>query len=742
MTAVHLKTEQLQYPEPQPENVEKAYISTGPAHPRASRSLKHNDTFAVIDAHGDMNCSAPGADGLFHRDTRYLSYLELAVLGVQPLLLASNISEDATYLRADLTNPDIYRDGQIALLKDHVHFERTVYVRGGMLHQQITITNYNATPVHLVLTIGFDSDFADLFEVRGMRRPRRGTIHHRVCGKQEAEIVCTGLDSVHRRTRITFEPAPAELSPTLATYRLTIAPQERSPIVVDAACTATEELQKRVAYLPGLLEARRDFRRKIQQQAIIETGNPSVNEVLRRSSADLAMLTTETPHGHYPYAGIPWFSTAFGRDGLITAIETLWINPQAASGVLRYLAHHQAVAHDPASDAEPGKILHETRGGEMASLGEVPFGLYYGSIDSTPLFVVLAGLYAERTGDDAMLAELWPNIEAALHWMDTYGDRDGDGFIEYLRGVDTGLANQGWKDSCDSIFHADGQLADGPIALVEVQAYAYEAKRLAARAARRLGKTLRAQQLEASANSLKDKFESAFWCDDIGMYVLALDGHKRQCRVRASNAGHALATGIASRNRADQTSEHLLGAAFFSGWGVRTIADTEARYNPMSYHNGSIWPHDNALIASGLARIGRRDGVERILKALFDAASRMDQRRLPELFCGFRRRRGRAPVLYPMSCSPQAWASGATFYVLQSLLGLEIDGRSSTLRFNAPVVPDWLDYVEIRNLTIGANTKIDVRLTRTQDQRVEVKHTTKQGYVTIEMTGIANNSAD
>lgn len=734
MTVANLKTEQLQYPEPRPEGVEEAYIATGPAHPRASRSLKHNDTFVVIDAHGDMNCSAPGADGLFHRDTRYLSYLELTVLGVQPLLLASNLSEDATYLRADLTNPDIFRDGNIALLKDHVHFERTVYVREGTLHQQITITNYNTTPVSLVLTLGFDSDFADLFEVRGMRRPRRGAISHGVCNQQEAELLSTGLDNVTRRTRITFDPAPAELSPTLATFRLTIAPQERSHIVVDAACTTTDALPKRVPYLPGLLEARRDFRRKIHQQAVIETGNQSVNEVLRRSASDLAMLTTETPHGHYPYAGIPWFSTAFGRDGLITAIETLWINPEASRGVLRYLAHHQAVTHNPASDAEPGKILHETRGGEMASLGEVPFAQYYGSIDSTPLFVVLAGLYAERTGDDAMLAELWPNIEAALQWMDIYGDRDGDGFIEYQRGADTGLANQGWKDSCDSIFHANGTLAEGPIALIEVQAYAYEARRLAARAARRLGKTLRAQQLEASANSLKEKFESAFWCDEIGMYALALDGNKRQCRVRASNAGHVVGSGIAQQSRALQTSEQLLGAAFFSGWGVRTIADTEARYNPMSYHNGSIWPHDNALIASGLARIGRRDGAERILRALFDAAAGMDQRRLPELFCGFRRRRGRAPVLYPMSCSPQAWASGATFYVLQSLLGLSIEGRSSTLRFDAPVIPDWLGFVEIRNLAVGADSKVDVRLEKKPDGQTDIEHTTKQGRVALEAT--------
>ncbi len=734
MTAPNRKLNQQHASAQAVEEVETAYIASGASHPRASRALKHNDTFAVIDAHGDMNCQAPGADGLFHHDTRYLSYLELAVLGVQPLLLASNLSEDATYLRVDLTNPDIYRDGRITLLKDHVHFGRTVYVRGGMLHQQITITNYNAMPVELVLTIGFDSDFADLFEVRGMRRTRRGRIEHRVCGQNEAEISCLGLDGVERRTRLTFDPKPTLLSPTLATFSLSLAPQERSHIIVEAACAADQDTLQRLPYLPGLIEARRDFRRKIQQQAVIETGNPTINEVLRRSAADLAMLMTETPHGHYPYAGIPWFSTAFGRDGLITAIETLWMNPEAARGVLRYLAAHQATTSDPASDAEPGKILHETRGGEMAALGEVPFALYYGSVDSTPLFIILAGLYVERTGDEELLAALWPNIEAALQWMDTYGDRDGDGFIEYLRGAETGLANQGWKDSYDSVFHADGTLAEGPIALVEVQAYAYEAKRLAARAARRLGKTLRAQQLETSAQTLREKFERAFWCDDIEMYALALDGDKRPCRVRASNAGHVLGSGLAAQDRAQKTATQLLDAAFFSGWGVRTVADTEARYNPMSYHDGSIWPHDNALIAAGLARSGRRDGAERILKALCDAAAVMDQRRLPELYCGFRRRRGRPPVLYPMSCAPQAWASGAVFYVLQSLMGLEIEGRRSTLRFNAPIVPDWLGHIEIRHLAVNANALVNVRLERMRDGEAEIEVVTKRGQVIVEST--------
>jgi glycogen debranching enzyme len=350
------------------------------------------------------------------------------------------------------------------------------------------------------------------------------------------------------------------------------------------------------------------------------------------------------------------------------------------------------------------------RAGEMAALGEVPFAQYYGSVDSTPLFVMLAGLYFERTGDAATLAALWPAIEAALAWIDGPGDRDRDGFLEYARATDQGLQNQGWKDSLDSVFHADGRLADGPIALAEVQAYVYAAKHLLARAASQIGQGDRALILEREARELAERFERAFWCPDIGMYALALDGAKQPCRVRTSNAGQVLMSGIVAPDRARQVAAAMMGPDFFSGWGIRTVSRREARYNPMSYHNGSIWPHDNALIALGMARYGVKQAVGRVFRGLFDAATYMDFRRLPELFCGFQRSRERGPTLYPVACSPQAWSAATPFSLLQSSLGLELDHERREVRLRNPHLPPFLHEVTIRNLTIkDASADLAVR---------------------------------
>jgi len=685
---------------------------TGPA-TRPRRSLKHDDTFIVLDSHGDIGASAGGPDGLFHADTRYLAKLQMVFEDMQPLLLGSNLRDDNSSLTIDLTNPDVYRQGRLVLEKDMLHIVRTIFLWRGTAYQRIGLQNHGDRRAVFDVTLLFDNDFADLFEVRGEKRQRRGVGTARLLGPADVTLDYRGLDDTTRSTALHFDPRPSRLSVNAATWHCDLAPHETGSLFVSVSCNTPVE-PKLKKFFPGLLAHRREMRRTTMSCASIETSNNIFNEVLCRSMADLNMLMTETPQGRYPYAGIPWYSTTFGRDGIITAMQMLWIDPRVARGVLRRLAHYQATTVDPLNDAEPGKILHEMRGGEMAALREVPFAQYYGSVDSTPLFVLLAGLYGERTGDHETLQELWPALEAALRWIDGPGDPDGDGFVEYQRATDEGLRNQGWKDSYDAIFHADGKLAEGNIALAEVQGYVFAGKRLAARCAERLGRHEIAQRLELEAHQLAQRFEDAFWCEELGTYALALDGEKRPCAVRSSNAGHLLFSGMIREDRARRVAADLLRPHFFTGWGIRTIALDAARYNPMSYHNGSIWPHDNALIALGLARYGLKHSVEHVFKGLFDAATYMDLRRLPELFCGFRREKHRGPTLYPVACAPQAWASATPFTLLEASLGLEFDAERSEIRLRNPRLPAFLNTVILRELQLGSST-IDLRIRRHGD---------------------------
>jgi glycogen debranching enzyme len=675
---------------------------TGPA-ARPRRSLKHDDTFIVLDSHGDIGASAGGPDGLFNADTRYLARLELVLDEVQPLLLGSNLRDDNSALTVDLTNPDVYRNGRIVLPKDMLHIVRTIFLWRGTAYQRIGVQNHSENPANFDLTLLFDNDFADLFEVRGERRPRRGVVSSKLLDRSDVVLEYSGLDGRLRSTALQFDPRPTRLTVNAASYHLDLAPQQQRALFVVASCNKPAA-PKPVPFFRGLLAHRREMRQLTSGATSIETSNNIFNEVLCQSMADLNMLMTDTPQGRYPYAGIPWYSTTFGRDGIITALQMLWIDPRVARGVLKRLALYQAKTVDPLADAEPGKILHEMRGGEMAALREVPFAQYYGSVDATPLFVLLAGLYVERTGDDETLAELWPAIEAALDWIDGPGDPDGDGFVEYRRASEQGLANQGWKDSYDAIFHADGRLAEGYIALAEVQGYVFAGKQLAARCAMRMGLPKRARQLEMEAKRLAARFEDAFWCDELGTCALALDGVKQPCRVRTSNAGQLLFTGILQTDRARMVAADLMQPHFFTGWGIRTVARGEARYNPMSYHDGSIWPHDNALIALGLARYGLKHSVEHVFKALFDAATYMDLRRLPELFCGFRREKGRGPTLYPVACAPQAWASATPFTLLEAALGLEFDAQRGEIRLRNPRLPAFLNEVILRDLKLGPSS--------------------------------------
>jgi glycogen debranching enzyme len=695
---------------------------------RARCTLKYGDTFAVVDSHGDIGTSPGGPDGVFHNDTRFLSHLKVWLNGCEPLLLGFSLRDDNTMLAVDLTNPDIHAGGQITVLQHTLHMVRSIFLWRNMAYQRLAIRNHGDRAVALRLAITFDNDFADLFEVRGVRRRRRGVATAGVVGPAEAVLSYQGLDGKRRRTTLAFDPQPSELSSKTASYRFNLAPGGGALVFIAIGCDRPNEEQP-VSFQRGLLAAHRERRQGWCNGTTIETSNQIFNEVLCRSMADLHMLITDTPQGRYPYAGIPWYSTTFGRDGLITALQMLWFDPTVARGVLRRLAFYQAKTDDPAADAQPGKILHEMRSGEMAALNEIPFGLYYGSVDATPLFVLLACLYAERTGDAETFTALWPNIESALRWIDGPGDPDRDGFVEYRRASEHGLANQGWKDSHDSIFHADGRLAKGHIALAEVQGYVFAAKQVAARWARRLGHTQTAGRLESEANQLAARFEAAFWCPELETYALALDGAKEPCRVCTSNAGQLLFTGIVAPDRAEKVANGLLRPQFFSGWGIRTVARGAARYNPMSYHNGSVWPHDNALIALGFARNGLKRSVERVFKGLFDAASYMDLRRLPELFCGFQRQRGRGPTLYPVACSPQAWASATPFTLLEACLGLEFDQCSNEIRLRNPTLPRFLDEVILRNLQLG-HSSVDLRLHRHKDE-VSVDIPRRQGEIQV-----------
>lgn len=683
-------------------------VETSLSHP-ALRSLKQGDAFAVFDDHGDIGATGGTPEGLYFNDIRFLSRYELLFEAQRPLLLGSVVQDDNAALSVDLANPDVHEGDAISLPRDTISIERTKFLWQAVCYERIGIRNHAPNETRFTIELRFDADFRDLFEIRGTARPHRGRVHALI-RKGFVEFRYEGLDNVMRRMELRFHPAPIHIEANLARFNFELEPHARASIFISALCEDRNRPKCRDFGL-AFRNLRRELRGKIEQTSTVASSNHRFDEVCSRSISDLSMLLTRTPEGLYPYAGIPWYSTAFGRDGVVTAMLLLWLDPTIAKGVLKYLAATQAKTFDAAADAEPGKILHETRKGEMASLGEVPFKLYYGSVDSTPLFVMLAGMYFDQTGDFRTIQEIWPNIKAAIEWIDKFGDKDGDGFVEYARLSEQSLVNQGWKDSYDSIFHADGSLAEGPIALCEVQSYVYAARAQAAKLATRLGDLNLANKLAQKALSLRRNFEAAFWCEDLGTYALALDGFKRPCRVRTSNTGHVLFGGIASRHRAERVARTLLGRDFFSGWGIRTVANGEARYNPISYHNGSIWPHDNALIALGFARYGLTSEASRLFEALFDAAGWQDLLRLPELFCGFIRKPHRGPTSYPVACAPQAWAAAAPFGFLTASLGMQLSYEANSIVFVNPCLPKFLDHLQIGRLKL-CHTQCDLKFHR------------------------------
>ena len=687
-----------------------------------TRVLKHGDSFAVFDPHGDMVSWEGSEHGLYHAGTRYLSRAEVLMGGRQPMLLSSTISEDNTLFIADFTNPDVLRDDMPALPHGSLHLFRTRVLCDGTCCERIRVTNHATHALDVPITLRFDADFADIFEVRGTRRARRGERLPASAGP-DLTLRYRGLDGVERRTHITSRPRGARHGDGSFGFLLHLAPHQTEQIEVLIACETAGELRA-VSDFDGAVATLDRRHREEAPPCAVQSSSDGFNRWMARSAADLRMMLTDTPHGRYPYAGIPWFSAPFGRDGIITALELLWMSPDVARGVLGYLAATQATEIADAQDAQPGKIVHEIRSGEMAALGEIPFGRYYGTVDATPLFVMLAAAYFARTGDLEFVDQLWPHVIAALEWMDTYGDADGDGFIEYARRSGTGLVNQGWKDSHDSVFHDDGALALPPIALCEVQGYAYGAWVGAATLAAARRDEARAAEWTGRAADLRNRFDRTFWCEDLGTYALALDADKRRCRVATSNPGHCLFTGIVPPGRAGAVANTLLAAASFSGWGVRTLAAGPRRYNPISYHNGSVWPHDNALIAAGLSRYGFTAEAASIMEGMFNLSQRVDLHRLPELICGFHRR-GDYPTLYPVACAPQSWAAGAISLLLEACLGMRVDALEKRVSFTKAALPVFLEWLRIENLTVAGVT-LDLLLTR---------HTYDVGVTVLRRTG-------
>jgi glycogen debranching enzyme len=684
------------------------------------RVLKHGNGFGVFDHLGDIVPAEAGEQGLYYDGTRFLSRLELLIAQRRPLLLSSTVSEDNTVFTADLTNPDIHRDAEPVVSRGDIHLFRSRVLWEGCCVERVRVANHGLVPVEFPLAVRFDSDFVDLFEVRGTRRARRGAIGPPTRVESACVLRYQGLDGVERRTRVLWSRSPDHLEPGVVSFTIRLDRHAATYIDFRVECEVGANARDPYSYDDIRQMAQARVSAHAGRGGTITSSNETFNRWIRRSTADLHMMLTHTPRGVYPYAGIPWFSAPFGRDGIITALELLWADPEIARGVLTFLADTQATEFSDAQDAQPGKILHEMRGGEMAALAEVPFGRYYGTADATPLFVMLAHAYIRRTRDGDFLERIWPNILAALDWMRTSGDPDGDGFIEYTRSSPNGLLQQGWKDSSDSVFHADGTLAVGPIALCEVQAYAYAAWAGAADLAAGRGADRQAAEWRRLADTLRTRFDEIFWCDEIGTYALALDGDKRPCRVRTSNAGHCLFTGIARMDRAARVAATLMEDSSFAGWGVRTVASGEPRYNPMSYHNGSIWPHDNALVAAGLSRYGFTAAATRILSAMLDLSQSVDLHRLPELICGFHRRGGEFPTLYPVACAPQSWSAGAVYLLVEACLGLEVDAAARRLSFHRAVLPDAIDWLGISRLRIGDGS-VDLRLDRHRhDVGVEV----------------------
>lgn len=672
-------------------------------------ALKEDDVQFLSDSAGDVPAANRYGYGLYSRDTRFLSRFDLTVNGRKPIPLSHTVNRHYIATFQAVNGAEVLGGRVIPAQTISIRRSRFVTERG--LFERIGLMNCNPEPVTLTVALDLDADFRDMFAVRGFKAQPEPPVTAALAGKTIRYASC-GRDGATRETGVAFSRPADTLTPQRAEFVVPLAPQESASIVVHVRIGPEDE----IATGDFDLEVERlaaSYRTWEDESTRISTDNTLFDrELLRASRYDMRSLLERTPQGVVPDAGIPWYAVPFGRDAILTALQTLIYNPSIAEGTLRYLAAHQGRVCDPVREEEPGKIMHEIRRGELAALGEIPHTPYYGTADATPLFVVLFCEAMAWTGDERFYADILPAALAALDWVDAYGDRDGDGYVEYAASGPGGVINQGWKDSPTSVLHEDGSPTPQPIALVEVQAYVYAAKVGMAGLLLRHGDERGAARLEREAAALKAHFNRDFWIEDEAFYATALDGDKRQVRMVTSNAGHTLWAGICDEEKATLVADRLMEPDMFSGWGIRTLSSRSAHYNPMSYHNGSVWPHDTALIALGLRRVGCHAEALQLVDALLEAGFRFPDARLPELFSGFPRDRrfNSSPAAVLRSCSPQAWAAGAVFLLLQTLLYPEPDAATGTLR-TEPLLCDLFGRISLCGLRIGEQ-RVDVRAAR------------------------------
>ncbi|MHB8858446.1 MAG: amylo-alpha-1,6-glucosidase [Thermoleophilia bacterium] len=662
--------------------------------------VKEGELFLYSDIEGNVSREDTSGLGLYFQDTRFLSTFDMTLFGSNPVLLSST-ADRGFMSQIELTNADFMSADGTVVPQETINIRR-IRVVNGKLYELVRIKNYNHFPVDISLEFDFDSDFADMFEVRGTKRTKYGTRLAPKVTEDSILLAYHGLDAILRKTDIRMETPPTRIEGTTAIFRFQLKPRERrvvkysiEPILPTTHPPVATDFNKAIG------DVRKSYESWFKGSCQIETDNELFTAVLRSSQRDIRMLETETEMGYFLSAGVPWFVTPFGRDTIITCLQIMMLDSHPATATANVFTQLQGKVVDPWRDEEPGKIFHEVRRGELANIRAIPHTPYFGSADSTALYLIMLSDIVKWTGNLEIARNMGDAITNALGWIDEYGDIDGDGFIEYETRSKRGLVNQGWKDSGNSVVHTDGSLAETPIALSEVQAYVYYAKRRMAELFELLGDRERAEELSGQAETLKHRFNEAFWMPREGFYAMALDREKRQVKTITSNPAHGLWARIIDEDKGQLVADRLMQPDMFSGWGIRTMSKASINYNPMSYHNGSVWPHDNAIIIRGLKKYGFNPEASKVASGLFDAALHYDYYRLPELFCGFTKRSISRPVNYPVACSPQAWAAGSIFMILQALLGIEADAPSNTLYVNSPVLPKWLNEVDVKGLRVG-----------------------------------------